>query len=124
MDKTGYILYRINGKANRLHKYLYEQTHGKALNGFVVMHICDTPSCINIEHLKLGTQKENVQDCINKSRKWIPDGIKNPKAKLTEEQVIEIREDKRKQIDIARDYGVSQVNVSSIKRRDSWSTIA
>lgn len=119
-DAGGYIRYKVNGKLKKLHKHLFEQTYGEAPEGHVVMHICDTPSCINLEHLKLGTQKENVIDCISKQRKWIPIGECNPRAKLTEAQVKEILKDNRRQIDIARDYEISQAQVSAIKLHKSW----
>ena len=122
-DAEGYILYRANGRVNRLHRYLFEQKYGEIPKGYVVMHICDNPSCINLEHLKLGTQKENVEDCVNKKRKWIPFGERNPKSKLTQQQVINILKDKRRQIDIAKEYGITQAQVSAIKLKKTWKTI-
>lgn len=119
-DKTGYARYRANGKLTRLHVYVYEQMFGSKPKGFVVMHKCDNPTCINPEHLMLGTQKENVHDMINKNRKASLEGIRNPMVRLTEEQVIEILKDNRPQVEIAKRYGVKQAHISAIKLGKTW----
>lgn len=36
--------------------------------GYVVMHSCDNPACINPEHLSVGTQSDNIKDCVDKGR--------------------------------------------------------
>jgi hypothetical protein len=38
----------------------------------VAMHLCDQPWCVNPDHLKIGTQQENVQDCVAKGRRRGP----------------------------------------------------
>ena len=119
-DKFGYIRIRIDGKLDRLHREIYRQCLGEIPIGNVVMHKCDNPSCINIEHLILGTQIENIKDCINKKRRWIPTGIKNGRAKLNEMQISNILSDNRRQIDIAKDYGVTQAHISLIKLNKTW----
>jgi len=59
--------------------------------GLYVLHTCDNPKCVNPQHLFLGTAKDNVADCQAKGRANTARGEKNGKAKLTEEQVKEIR---------------------------------
>lgn len=119
-DKEGYARYRVNGKLKRLHRVLYENKYGEIPKGRVLLHKCDNPSCINIEHLKLGTQKENVQDCIDKERRWIPKGTKNGKAKLTDSQIEKILKDDRTQKEIAKEYKVTQQHISAIKLHKFW----
>jgi hypothetical protein len=51
-----------------VHVLAYEEVCGPIPKGKVVMHECDNPRCVNINHLRLGTQQENVQDCIRKGR--------------------------------------------------------
>lgn len=50
-------------------------------------------------------------------------GIKNPRAKFTVEQIKLIRNDKRSQPTIARDFGTSQTNISAIKLRRTWANV-
>ncbi|HUD11980.1 MAG TPA: hypothetical protein VMS08_06220 [Candidatus Saccharimonadia bacterium] len=58
--------------------------------GFL-MHTCDNPPCCNPAHLKPCTHKENMADSSQKKRRPDFRGIKGPRAKLTEEDVSDIR---------------------------------
>lgn len=67
--KTGYGRIRVNGVHWMAHRYSLSCHLGRPIaDGMVVMHLCDNPSCVNPEHLKEGTQKENIGDCISKGR--------------------------------------------------------
>lgn len=46
----------------------WEQANGPISVGLFVCHRCDNPSCINIEHLFLGTARRNSADMVNKGR--------------------------------------------------------
>jgi hypothetical protein len=87
-----------------------------------VCHKCDNPSCVNPAHLFQGTAKDNVADMISKQRK--PRGESSPSAKLTEKDVIAIRESTGVQREIAERYGITQPAVSNIKARRAWAHIA
>lgn len=52
----------------RSHRWIYEQAVGPVIAGLFVCHKCDVPSCVNPAHLFLGTNSDNVQDCIRKGR--------------------------------------------------------
>lgn len=67
-DRCGYGRFKINLRSLGAHKVSYVFHCGDVGDGFVVMHSCDNPACINPEHLSIGTQKENVQDSIDKGR--------------------------------------------------------
>ena len=59
-----WLVHRLMCKLNRVKHY-------KHLNGNVVLHKCDNPSCCNTKHLQIGTQKANVRDMHRKGR-WRP----------------------------------------------------
>lgn len=64
----GYGAFFAGGRIHRAHKWIYEKLVGKLRHGQVLMHACDTRSCVNIWHLYAGTQKENVADMVQKGR--------------------------------------------------------
>jgi hypothetical protein len=51
-----------------IHREVWEQANGPIPPGGLIMHLCDNPGCINIEHLRLGTPKENSADMATKGR--------------------------------------------------------
>lgn len=66
--KFGYGWIRVNKKTLMLHRVVYELNNGSIPANKIVMHKCDTPSCCNINHLKLGTKKDNSIDMSSKNR--------------------------------------------------------
>lgn len=51
------------------HRWAYEQLVGEVPDGLCVLHACDTPACVNPDHLFVGTQGDNVRDCAAKGRR-------------------------------------------------------
>jgi hypothetical protein len=68
VDKSGYGTTKLDGKWRTMHRLSWEYHNGQIPKGLQVLHKCDVPSCINPEHLFLGTQKDNVHDGIRKGR--------------------------------------------------------
>ena len=65
----GYGAFAFQNKRPGLaHRFSYELHHGPIPRGRVVMHTCDTPRCVNPDHLRLGTQSQNIWDSVNKGR--------------------------------------------------------
>ena len=115
------------------HRLVYAEVHGLNMDtdmkGLVVMHTCDNPRCINPDHLRLGTQQENIDDMHAKGRQYtgkrgVLPGATNPAAKLTEEQVIEIYTDKRSsQKELAAKFGVTKSLVQKIQYNIGWTHV-
>src|ERR1700756_1280789 len=91
-DDRGYGRIKIAGKNRRAHIVHFELHNGPVPEGKVLMHSCDTPACIHLGHLSPGTQLENVRDMLAKGRANKCKGENHPKAKLTAQQIVEIRQ--------------------------------
>lgn len=96
-------------------------------SGAFVCHHCDNPPCVNPRHLYVGDALTNERDKIARGRRpriggSLP-GERNHQAKLTDKQVAEIRARytgrRGEQTELAREYGVTQANISLIVRRGS-----
>ena len=104
---SGYGQIETEGRCHRAHKMAYEFVNGPVPEGLSVLHSCDVTRCCNPDHLRTGTQRENVYDMISRGRA-VQYGSGHTKAILTPAQVEAIRADPRTSRAIARDYGISQ----------------
>lgn len=126
-NNHGYGKLTINGRGCYAHRLSYQLVKGDLPQGMEVLHSCDNPACINPEHLSAGTHSQNMKDCTFKGRAKMPTvsvrGERNGAAKLREVDIRSIRRllDKGwRQSDIAVRFGISQSQVSQIKRGKSW----
>jgi len=67
---NGYGQFRFDGKNWGAHRMAWLLTNGEIPDGMLVCHTCDNPSCIRPAHLFIGTQKQNMRDCIDKGRQY------------------------------------------------------
>ena len=86
---TGYGEFRFNGRARQAHRVAWELERGPIPDGMWVLHKCDVPGCVNVDHLFLGTHQDNMDDMMAKGRG--ARGAALPHTKLTIEDVIEVR---------------------------------
>ena len=119
---TGYFQITIGKNYRKLaHRHIYEECFGEIPKGMVVRHKCDNKSCINPEHLELGTLKDNIQDKVKRNR--CAKGEKVPTAKLTKEDVKEIcflRGRGMTLVKLSEKFKVSPAQISNIVRGVSW----
>lgn len=131
-NEQGYGRMTVNGKGVAAHRYSYELAYGPIPDGLNVLHRCDRPACVRPDHLFVGTQADNVVDMVTKGRQRCPKGEEhywrkhpeffllkgqnNPHAKLTDEQVLEIRrryaEGGVTQVQLGKEYGVRQTLIT------------
>jgi len=94
------------------HRWAYTRFNGEIADGLYVCHHCDTPSCVNPEHLFAGTQRQNVHDAIVKGRRHAGT------VALSDEDVATIRAMHQGRygdtIRLARKYGTSKVTIHNI----------
>lgn len=107
-----------NGRKVYAHRAMWEAFHGPVPEGFEVCHTCDNPPCVEIVHLFLGTQQDNLDDMVAKRRSRR--GTRHHNVKLTPEQVEAIRLDSRSSTLVALDYPVSAGQVRKIRRGERW----
>ena len=126
----GYGVIRIDGKNRLAHRVMYELRNGPIPDGKYICHTCDNPACVNPEHLFIGTQKDNMQDCSQKGRarssKAPRPGSLHPQTKLTEADVVIIRQrcaNGETQGAVGADYSLTQGAISAIVTGKSWSHV-
>lgn len=84
---AGYGAYQVDGKVRYAHRIAYELINGPIPAGAHLLHSCDTPACVNPDHLTAGTHQDNIQDAISKGR-WMSAKRVKHLGKLHESQVI------------------------------------
>jgi hypothetical protein len=120
-DRDGYYRYQDNTKQRRtsIHRKLYELYYNKTLpNNIVVRHLCNNPSCININHLKEGTQKENIADREASDKNLR--GTNNGRVKLTKEQVKQIYLSNKPINELRKEYGLAHATIRAIIIGKNW----
>jgi hypothetical protein len=101
------------------HRAAYFVYKGEIPAGLCVCHACDVPSCVNPDHLWLGTQQDNLADMRNKNRDKPPPN----KRQLTPDDIRQIRERVARgetQRSVATDLGIGRSTVSAIVTRHAW----
>ena len=91
-----------------------------------VLHACDNPLCVRPSHLFLGTQADNVHDCIKKGRDKHVVGEDHPNARLKSHEVVKIRAlyaSGSSYKAIAAIYKVSSSSIYNIVHRLQWKHI-
>ena len=88
----------------------------------VIRHQCNNPRCININHMSIGSQADNIQDMVDAGRNCF--GERHPRAKLTEHEVVQILDAQNiSSTKLAAKYGVTTTTISKIRNHKGWKHI-
>lgn len=124
-DANGYGVKTVAGqKKVRAHRWSYEQSVGPIPDGMQVLHLCDTPACINPDHLVLGTQSDNMRDMAVKGRAL--DGARSKHTNLTDDDVRAIldRTDAgERHADVAAEFGITVYALRQMRYGHNWKHI-
>lgn len=118
----GYGRFYWRGKPRYAHRVSLELAGVIVPDDKMVLHSCDNPSCVNPQHLSVGTGFDNMRDAAAKGRvvrvqDWR--GERNPKAKVNASQTDEIaRSDEPTRV-LANKYGLSATRIRQIRREQS-----
>lgn len=115
----GYGRFYWRGKPRYAHRISLELSGVVVPDELMVLHKCDNPSCVNPEHLMLGTQNDNMKDASKKGRcRRVQDwrGVKNPKAKLTDSEIRSIALSENSPSELSLQFNVSKERIYQIRR--------
>jgi hypothetical protein len=132
-DDHGYG--RINTRSSgkyvywKAHRYAWTMVNGEIPKGMIILHKCDNPPCVNPDHLRIGTYKDNSQDMVQKGRGKIVHyrGEKHSRARFTNEQVREMRRlyehEGLSQSEIGRRYNAAPAVARRIVKYETWKDV-
>jgi len=140
LDERGRGRVWRNGSICIHHRAIWSILVGPIPKGALLCHHCDNPTCANPDHLYIGNSKTNVDDMMRRGRHWTardPErakavaagngsqnnwvkGERNPKAKLRQDQAIEIANSSDGNRALAERYGVHITSIQRIRRGAAW----
>lgn len=112
---TGYGSFSIGKKTYRAHRFSYEIFNGAIKKGLFVLHKCDNPSCVNPNHLFLGSHTDNMKDKSMKNRCNIPTGVNHWHSKFSESDVEEIKRLKELGVPMTKISNIFKVHYNTIR---------
>ena len=141
LDRDGYGTFNVtHTERERAHRFALALRLGRPVVG-LVLHSCDQPSCVNADHLREGTQRENIADMDRRGRRargykrpwrsgaghWmiskpgsIARGERANKSSLTVSDVLAIRESRESSKALAERYAVTRGTIRHIRLRLTW----
>lgn len=118
-SRRGYGQFNYQGRSVQAHRLAYQFAVGPIPEGMQVCHHCDNPPCVNPTHLFLGTNGDNVRDCVQKGRHGF-----DPQAKITRADAETIRRRYAAggvtQRGLGREYGITHGEVWNILSGQRW----
>lgn len=116
--------FRFGGRLVHANRVSWIINFGSIPKGMKVLHKCDNGLCVNPNHLFLGTQRENILDCIRKGRANRPRGELQHLSKLTPVLVKRIRAIYSRggvgYISLGRLFGINGASCRSVIKQKTW----
>lgn len=119
----GYAKWRVNQKKITVSRLVCELIYGKPEDGWLALHSCDNPPCLNPDHLRWGTMADNNQDKIDRARLK---GERHPRAKYTNAQILEVKKmiaSGASTIEVCEQFGMSKETYFGIKSGRDWQNV-
>ncbi len=131
-DTRGYGQMAVRRVTTSAHRIAWRLANGSIDRHQHVLHRCDTPACVNVDHLFLGTHQDNMNDMAAKGRRATEHltkrkGELNGNSVLIEDDVRVIRRLRTGGCSlgtIALRFGISKQNVSMIVKNKTWAHVA
>jgi hypothetical protein len=120
-NANGYGTIQIDGRPCLTHRVSWELANGPITDGLWILHQCDNPPCVRVDHFLLGTVIRNVQDAVDRNR--LAQGDRNGNAKLLAENVAEIRtcyQAGEPAVALAARFGISRSTVHRVVGMKAW----
>lgn len=118
---SGYAQIRVGRKNAIVTRLLWAERHGDIQPGLIVCHKCDNRTCCNVEHLFLGSPKDNTMDMVAKRRHVF--GVSAANAKLTDADVSAILLEQGSDTKVAAKWGVARSLIYAIRKGKAWAHV-
>ncbi len=128
LGNWGYGVIGFGRRLVKAHRASWELHYGPIPVGLKVLHHCDNPPCVRPDHLFIGTLTDNSRDMVSKGRRFVPRGEQAALAKLTADQVRQIRAIYVPYVmgyqRVANRFGVAKSTIMIIIQGKTWRDVA
>lgn len=118
---NGHGQFNFRYTKDKAHRVSWRLLRGAIPKGRLVLHSCQSPNCVNPNHLFLGSNKDKGANAARLGR--TSHGSSHYKTSLTEDDVRAIRSSSERGVDLARRFGTTPVAISLIRSRKTWKHI-
>ena len=118
---NGYGIFWFDGKNVRAHRFVLSLYDVDIPDGMCALHHCDNPSCVNPDHLYVGSPQQNIRDMVKRGRQNKGEG--HNLTSFTEDDVRKIRKTEGPHQEVAEMFGVTDATICKIKLRQTWAHV-
>ncbi len=116
---NGYPKIKHHRDIREMHRLVSKIVVDRPVQGKVVRHLCDNKFCINPDHLRTGSQKDNMEDMVRNGKSCY--GERHPKSKLKIYQVCAIIKNNKISAGVLSSLmGVSKSAIDGIRQKKNW----